>query len=302
MFRIAPGFKYLFLFLLFVSNLTFAQKAIPELWGQRVHDDAHALKQETVDRLESKLKLYEDSTSNQIAILIIQSLDGGTIEDYSIRVSENWKLGTESKDNGVLLLITIDDHKIRIEVGQGLEGVLTDVLCNRIIRNEMAPNFRRNDYDAGVEQAIHSIILGIGGEYSAAAEDSSNDFDDMSTAGKIALGVGLFIFLGIFSTLGLFSQGGMTWVLYAFMTPFYAVFMGAIFSWYIFVGYLILYPLLRIWIMKKFGNKLMKWQSSGGGSSSSGWSSGSSWSSSSSGSSFSGGGGSFGGGGSSGGW
>ena len=283
-----------FTLLSLVFYSTFAQKPIPELWGQRVHDEALVLKQATIDQLEKGLEQYEDSTSNQIAILIIQSLDGQFIEEYSLKVAEKWKLGVKAKDNGVLLLIAIDDHKMRIEVGHGLEGVLTDALCNRIIRNEMAPEFRRGDYDAGILAAIHSIVQAIGGEYSS-TDKEGNDFDNMSTGGKIALAAGLFVFLGIFAGIGLFSKGYMTWVLYAFMMPFYAVFMGFMFGWWIFLGYVILYPLLRFWVIKS-GRKLMEWQS-GGGVSGSGWSS-----SGSSGSSFSGGGGSFGGGGSSGGW
>ncbi len=142
-----PLFKtrVLIICLLLITIASFAQKEVPELWGQRVHDEAHALKTETVDLLEKRLKVYEDSTSNQIAILIVQSLDGDVLEDYSIRVVEKWKLGKKNKDNGVLLLVAIDDHKMRIEVGEGLEGVLTDAQSNRIIRNEMAPNFRRGD-------------------------------------------------------------------------------------------------------------------------------------------------------------
>ncbi|UXE65719.1 MAG: TPM domain-containing protein [Chryseotalea sp. WA131a] len=297
----------LFAYCLFALNAT-AQKQIPELWNLRVHDDAKVLKQETAEILEKQLKAYEDSTSNQVAILIVQSLDGEVIEDYSIRVVEKWKLGTKKNDNGVLILVAIDDHKMRIEVGQGLEGVLTDALCNRIIRNEMAPEFRRNDYDAGMTSAVNAVISGIGGEYKAEDDGGSNDLDSMNTTTKIVIGSIVFIFLGIFATLGLFSKGGMTWVLYAFLIPFYAAFMGLLISWWFFFGYLIVYPLLRLWVVKS-GKKLLEWQSSGGGgsgggsSSGSSWSSsGSSWSSSNSGRSFSGGGGSFGGGGSSGSW
>ena len=180
-------FAYCLLF--FSSNIVFAQKAIPELWGQRVNDEAHALKQATTDQLEKDLKVYEDSTSNQIAILIIQSLAGEVIEDYSLKVAERWKLGTKSKDNGVLLLIAIDDHKMRIEVGHGLEGALTDAQSNRIIRNEMAPAFRLNDYDAGVIAAVNSIIKAIGGEYAAAESDNSNDFDSMDLITKIVIDI-----------------------------------------------------------------------------------------------------------------
>ncbi len=291
--------------LFFSSHLIFAQKTIPELWGQRVHDEAHALKQATIDKLEKDLKVYEDSTTNQIAILIVQSLDGEVIEEYSLKVAEKWKLGTKSKDNGALLLIAIDDHKMRIEVGHGLEGVLTDAQSNRIIRNEMAPNFRRGDYDAGVLAAVTAMEKAIGGEYSADdADDATNDLDSMDTGTKILIAGVIFLFLGLFAGIGLFSDGVMTWILYAFLMPFYAIFLGALFSWWIFLGYTVLYPLLRLWVAKS-GKKLMKWQSGGGGTGSS-WSSGSSssssWGSSGGGSSFSGGGGSFGGGGSSGGW
>jgi uncharacterized protein len=176
-----------FLWITFFSTNSFAQKAIPELWGQRVHDEAHALKQSTVDQLEKNLKRYEDSTSNQIAILILPSLDGDVLEQYSLRVAEKWKLGQQEKDNGALLLIVVDDHKMRIEVGQGLEGVLTDALSNRIIRNEIAPAFRRGDFDAGVTAGILGMQKAIGGEY-------SNDIQSSSDYTWIAIGIGVGLF------------------------------------------------------------------------------------------------------------
>ncbi|MFM8914515.1 MAG: TPM domain-containing protein, partial [Flammeovirgaceae bacterium] len=209
-------------------------------------------------------------------------------------------------DNGVLILVAVDDHKMRIEVGQGLEGALTDALCNRIIRNEMAPAFRQNDFDAGITAAVNAVIRGVGGEYKAEDDGGSNDFDSMDTVTKILVGSIIFVFLGVFASIGLFSKGWITWVLYAFLTPFYAVFLGLLISWWIFLGYIVGYPLLRLLILKS-GRKLLEWQSTGArGGSGGGWSSSSSSSSSSSwsssGSSFSGGGGSFGGGGSSGSW
>ena len=177
----------LLLLLLVTPYLSTAQKPIPELWGLRVHDDAHVLKQETIDALEQRLKVYEDSTSNQIAILTTQSLEGEVLEEYSLKVAEAWKLGKENKDNGVLLLIAVDDHKMRIEVGHGLEGVLTDAHSNRIIRNEMTPNFRKSDYDAGVTAAVDAMIKSIGGEYAA------DDSDDWSTTDTLLL-VGIISF------------------------------------------------------------------------------------------------------------
>ena len=181
----------LFLTLLAIPYLSTAQKPVPELWGHHVHDDAHILAQETIDAIEQQLKAYEDSTSNQIAILTVQSLDGEVLEEYSLKVAEAWKLGKENKDNGVLLLIAVDDHKMRIEVGQGLEGVLTDAHSNRIIRNEMTPHFRQSDYDAGVTAAVDAMIKSIGGEY--AAEDS----DEWSTGNVLLLIGGIFFFVFI---------------------------------------------------------------------------------------------------------
>lgn len=259
-----------FLSIALASNLS-AQKTVPELWGIRVHDDAHALKQETVDQLEKELKAYEDTTSNQIAILIVQSLDGEVLEQYSLKVAEKWKLGKKDKDNGALLLIAVDDHKMRIEVGQGLEGVLTDAQSSGIIRNEIAPEFRRGDYDAGVKAGVKGIVKAIAGEYSADAATSDNTT-------WIVLGVAI----GLFSIIAL---------IVAFVKEFKSSENQAE---------------IEIPSKKKSkkgspnsgspGKGFWTGMSSGGGSSSggSGWSSG--------GSSFSGGGGSFGGGGSSGGW
>ncbi|MFZ2906912.1 MAG: TPM domain-containing protein [Cyclobacteriaceae bacterium] len=146
--------------------VVFSQRAIPPLAGKRIHDEAQILSPHTVQQLEAQLKVHEDSTGNQIAVLIIPSLEGDILEEYALRVAHTeWKLGTNKNDNGVLLLIVQDDHKVRIEVGYGLEGVLTDALTSRIIRNELAPNFRRGDYDAGVLLTVNAIVRAIGGEY-----------------------------------------------------------------------------------------------------------------------------------------
>lgn len=285
----------------------FAQKTIPELWEQHVHDEAHILSQQTIDSVEQRLIVYEDSTSNQLAVLIISSLSGEVLEEYSLRVAEKWKLGQKDKDNGALLLIAVDDHKMRIEVGQGLEGVLTDAMSNRIIRNEMAPNFRRNNYDAGVTAGVEAMIKAIGGEYAASDNSNANDFNTMTGGARILIGLFIFGILGLFAAIALFSEGCMAWGLYLFLIPFYAAFpwmsVGFVGGILVFAAYLIGFPIAKVMINRspKWKSKLLKWQSSGGGR----WSSGSGWSSGGGGSrggGFSGGGGSFGGGGSSGSW
>jgi uncharacterized protein len=289
--------------LLFSFHLTKAQKPVPELWSQRVHDEAKVLSASVVDQLEMQLKEYEDSTTNQIAILIISSLDGDVLEDYSLRVAEKWQLGSKKNDNGVLLLIAVDDHKMRIEVGQGLEGVLTDAHSNRIIRNEMAPNFRRGDYDAGVKAAVNSMIKAIGGEYSAA-----DPVEENTLLGRVFFGLISSLVLGVFTFIAIISEGCAGWVVYAFLLPFYAIFPGGFLGQtggYIALGiYAIAVPILKLSRSSTPGGKGKKKKGKGGSSSSSWWSAGglSSGGWSSGGGGFSGGGGSFGGGGSSGSW
>jgi len=290
-----------------VSISAMAQKPVPELWNMRVHDDAHVLRQSTIDQLEKQLAQYEDSTSNQIAILTINSLDGESLEEYSIKVAEKWKLGQKEKDNGVLLLIAVDDHKMRIEVGEGLEGVLTDAISNRIIRNEMAPAFRRGDFDEGIVTAIHAIIKAIGGEYTASDSDS---IDDLTTKQRILIGLGLYLFLSLFAFFALVVPGCTGWGLYGFLIPFYTLFPAILVSeknWYVpGLIYILGFPPLKLLVGRSsWGKKIGKSMGQGSSGSGSGWSSwssgGSGWSSGSSGG-FSGGGGSFGGGGSSGSW
>jgi uncharacterized protein len=154
----------LFLFLL-SSEIMLAQREIPAHGGKWVHDDAGILSGQTVQELESFLKFYRDSTSNQIAILTIQSLQGEDIDDYAQKVASAWKLGQANKDNGVLLLVSVEDRQISIQVGYGLEGALTDLEASRINRNEVAPRFRAGDYDAGVRAGVSAIVDAIKGEY-----------------------------------------------------------------------------------------------------------------------------------------
>ncbi len=300
------AFSLVLFFMLASVQIAFAQLEVPPLAGKRVHDLDTVLSPQTVQNLEVQLKVHEDSTGNQIAILILNTLNGEAIEEYSLRVAEQWRLGKEKNDNGVLLLVAIEDRKMRIEVGQGLEGVLTDALCSQIIRNEMAPEFRRADYDAGVLLAIHAIVEAIAGEYTA--EESLGANPEMSIAERFFTGLFIFGILGMFTIAGLRTKGGGSWFLYAFLIPFYALFphvaVGPSAGLGILGAYIIGYPILRS-IFKRKGWTSKDNGSSGG--SGGGWSSGSGWFSSggssySGGGGFSGGGGSFGGGGSSGSW
>jgi len=148
-----------------LSHVLQAQSSIPEHGAVWVHDEAGILSAQAKAEIEAALKYERDSTSNQIAVLIVPSVEGGDLDGYANEVFQKWKLGQASKDNGVLFLISINDRQMRIEVGYGLEGILTDAMSSRINRNEVAPRFRQGDYDNGVKAGVAAIIQTIKGEY-----------------------------------------------------------------------------------------------------------------------------------------
>jgi len=152
----------------FVSALLLAQslsKNPPKL-TEYVTDETGTLTSEQLRTLRLKLKAFDDSTSTQIVVLMINSLYGEPIEFVANSIFKYNKIGSEGKNNGVLLLISKGDRKIRIEVGYGLEGVLPDALAKRIIKNEIAPELKKDNYYDGIVNGINSIIKVTKGEYS----------------------------------------------------------------------------------------------------------------------------------------
>jgi uncharacterized protein len=279
---------------------------VPLLSG-RVTDNAGILSPETVSGLTALLRQHEDSTSNQVAVLTIASLDGEALESYSMRVAETWKLGRKDKDNGVLLLVARDDRKVRIEVGRGLEGDLPDITCGRIVRSVIVPRFREGDYDGGVSAGVDAILASLKGSYTPPADDQGADLGTKLAAGGI-----FTVVVGLFTLIVLFLRGAQAWFLYLFLLPFWLVFplaiLGVAGGVIAFSCYALGVPAFRFWTSKSAGGKsfFSKFSSfpffaglSSGGRSSSSSGSGSSWSS---GSGFSGGGGGFSGGGASGSW
>lgn len=137
---------------------------VPQYQGY-VTDLAGMISPAERQRLEQMLLAFEQSDSTQIAVLTIPSLEGDALEDFSIRTVDAWKIGQKSKDNGVLLLVSKGDRKIRIEVGRGLEGVLTDLLAGRIVDQIIAPRFKAGQIDEGFEAGISAIISAARGEF-----------------------------------------------------------------------------------------------------------------------------------------
>ena len=137
---------------------------VPKLQG-RVNDLAGILTPDQIAALDSKLQSFEASDSTQVAILIIPDLEGESLEDYSMRVAEAWRIGQKGLDNGAILLVSLRDRALRIEVGYGLEQKLTDVRSSQIIRNEITPRFRQGDYYGGIDAGVDAMIQSVRGLY-----------------------------------------------------------------------------------------------------------------------------------------
>jgi len=281
-----------------LSSLAAAAKDIPALTG-RIVDQANLLTADQKQRIETKLAAFEKETGDQVAVLTFDSLDGEAIEDYANKVGRAWALGQKGKDNGVLLLVAKQDRKMRMEVGYGLEPVLTD-LQTSVIQNEVIiPYFKKGDFGGGIEAGVDAILSTIQGKPFQPAPEP---------AGQPVRGKGgpdfsfLFFALFILVPFSLNAARSRSWFLYLLLMPIY-FFLGTLVN--VTVGLIalgvwaVLFPILRMILPKSSG--IGRGGPGGwfgpifGGGGGGGWSSGG-------GGGFSGGGGSFGGGGSSSSW
>ncbi len=175
-----------------------------------VNDLAHVLTPAQVQALEDKLVAYDDSTSNQIAVVTIRTLQDYPIEDVALRILRQWGVGNKKNNNGIVVLVAVEDRKIRIEVGYGLEGVVPDITANTIIENDIKPAFREENYYRGLDEGTSSIMRAAAGEYKAPdgyAERGGNRAPRGSSGG-LSLGqiiVGIVI---LWIILGMFGGGG----------------------------------------------------------------------------------------------
>jgi uncharacterized protein len=140
--------------------------SVPPLTAH-INDYAHMISEPTARGLERQLAELEKTDSTQVVVLTIPGLEGESLEDFSIKVAEAWRIGSKGVDNGVILLIVRDDRKVRIEVGRGLEGKLTDLVSGHIIRNSIIPRFKAGDFDGGVRAGVGGIVEAVRGEYTA---------------------------------------------------------------------------------------------------------------------------------------
>lgn len=184
---------YVFLLLILISS-AFAQPEIPilKMWAT---DLTNTLNQTELNELNARLKTYADTTSNQIIVLMIPSLNDYPIEMLSEEIATKNKIGTKKNDNGILLLIAKEDRGLRIEVGYGLEGAVPDAIASSIIRNVIRPKFRDDEYFLGISDGINAIIKAIGGEYKADDAEEEKGFP-------------FIIFIIIIFVIFIFMKGG----------------------------------------------------------------------------------------------
>lgn len=142
-----------------------------------VNDYDGVLTADQKQTLEKKLQDFETQTSNQISVVFINGLQGDTIENFAEKLFKEWGIGQKDKDNGVLILVSVPDRSMRIEVGYGLEGALTDAQSNWIINQQMKPAFQQEDYFGGVNLAVDKIIAATQGEYLPEEKSSKVDFN-----------------------------------------------------------------------------------------------------------------------------
>jgi uncharacterized protein len=271
-----------------------ADVAVPPLTG-RVVDKTATLSSSDIASLDQTLKDFEARKGSQVAVLIVPTTQPETIEQYSLRVAEAWKIGRRKIDDGAILVVAKDDRKLRIEVGYGLEGALTDVTAKRIIDEVITPKFRNSDFGGGISDGVIRILRVIDGEplpAPAPREQNSgllSQLDPLNPFLIVAVIVVGGIFRGIFGRLfGSLATGGLVAALFWFIAASLA--LSAISGFIAFLVTMFCDAMTSSGGTGRGGG----WVSSGGGFSGG--------SSSSDSGGFSGGGGSFGGGGASGSW
>jgi uncharacterized protein len=202
--RFIPGLLILTGLLLGFAGLARALDIPPQPSG-RISDYASVLDPATKDRLENQLEQFEKDTSNQIVVATFPSLEDEDVDDFTNRLFAAWKIGQKQRNNGVLLAIFMQQKKVRIEVGYGLEGALTDATSAQIIRNELAPEFRAGNPAAGIEKAIVAIEKATRGEYKALP--AKRPGSGWSTLAFIIILIVFFIIMSRMSRGGVFLPG-----------------------------------------------------------------------------------------------
>lgn len=184
-----PLIAVLAILLIFAAQISAAAPDFPALTG-RVVDNADYLSSSTEKQLVALLAAHEKATTNQVVVVTLKNLQGYSIEEYGYQLGREWGIGQKDRNNGVLLIVSKAERKVRIEVGYGLEGVLTDALSSNIIHTEILPAFKKRQFDTGIEKGAHSVIQTLGGEYVAKTPQRQ------SNRAKLLILLLIFFFVG----------------------------------------------------------------------------------------------------------
>jgi uncharacterized protein len=281
----AGGICLLALLLVFLTVATTWALDVPRLKG-RINDYAGMLSPEVANRLDAQLADLQRTDSTQVVVLTIPSLEGQSLEEYAIKVAQTWGIGQKGKDNGALLFVSKGDRKVRIEVGYGLEGRLTDAISGRIIDNVIVPAFKAGHFNTGIEAGVTSIIAAVHGEYQGTAKKTGPGNDENDGPAIFGIFMLAIILSAVLTGLPTLLRAGIFGVLLPIVGLVLSV--SAFMVLILLVGGILLGLLGPILLSSGRGGGGGFFIGGGGGGSDGGG--------------FSGGGGSFGGGGSSGSW
>ncbi len=186
---------------LVLSIVAQAAEVIPPAPKEYFNDYAGAVSPATASRLNEQLKEFERETSNQIIVAIFPKMQSdSSIEDYTVRVAQSWRVGQKGRDNGAVLFVFMAERSVYIQVGYGLEGALPDALAKRIIEREITPKFRQGDFDGGLTAGVTAMMAATKGEYKGTGS---------SAAANRPSALGLIIFFLIFGFIGLVILGAV---------------------------------------------------------------------------------------------
>ncbi len=189
---------FLSLALVFAAGIARGQSGdFPPVSNRLVNDYTNTLSASEIQQLEQKLVAFDDSTSTQIAVVVMKSVGSYDIADYAVRLAQQWGIGSKEHDNGILLLVALGDRAVTIQTGYGVEGAVPDIVAYRIIENEIKPAFRQEQYFVGIDRATDALMSYTKGEYTA------NPRDDGETGVSI-----LLLIIIIVVVIAIFSKKG----------------------------------------------------------------------------------------------
>jgi uncharacterized protein len=194
----------------------FAQEVIPPAPTAYFNDYAHAVSAGTAAKLNQTLEDFERQSSEQILVAIYPTMQSdSSIEDYTVRVARSWQVGLKDKNNGAVLFVFVQDHKMFLQTGYGLEGVLPDALCKRIIDEQISPRFKAGDFDGGLTAGVQAILAATKVEYKGTGTTVADGRQTRSTNSPLAPIAILFlvVLVIIFLRGGSFGRGYSVWTI-----------------------------------------------------------------------------------------